>query len=297
MTSKQAHSSAKICRKRGAYLCMALLLAAALTPGLQPSAAAWAGEPGASPWAEGIHSRARLLAGGRQGGVLLAGVEIEMDKGWKTYWRTPGDSGLPPFFDWEGSANLQTAEVLWPAPRRFTDASGTFAGYKTKVVFPVRVRPARTGAPVDLKLNLQYAVCADICVPAEANLALSLAASNASGARAIAAYLDRVPARLAKPDGVSPAVKTVTADLADPKPHLIVEAVYPGGTAGADLLVEGPQGVYVPPAKKLDAGQGGGIRYRVDLGGPKDLADLKGHELIFTVLSDTGQSETAWRVP
>jgi DsbC/DsbD-like thiol-disulfide interchange protein len=118
------------------------LLAAALA--LVPAAAA----ADASPWAAGLRARARLLAGGEGDGARLAAVEIAPDRGFKTYWRHPGESGLPPAFDWSGSTNLRAIEVLWPAPHRFEDAGGVSYGYDGGVVLPLRVRASGRGPPV-----------------------------------------------------------------------------------------------------------------------------------------------------
>src|SRR5690349_18182355 len=68
--------------------------------------------------AQGFHSSARLISGGRQDAALLAGIEITLDPGFKTYWRNPGDSGLPPRFDWSGSENVADVEIRYPAPYR-----------------------------------------------------------------------------------------------------------------------------------------------------------------------------------
>src|SRR6187397_1512976 len=68
----------------------------------------------ASPWSDDIRSSIRLVAGGTQGGALRAGIEIKLQPGWKTYWRYPGDSGVPPSFSFAGSENLASAEVLFP---------------------------------------------------------------------------------------------------------------------------------------------------------------------------------------
>ena len=90
-----------------------------------------------SDWVVGHASRARLLAGNG-----IAGVELQMPEGWKTYWRSPGDAGgTPPTFDWSKSDNLASANVLYPAPKRFTDRAGDTVGYKGTVVFPVEVTP------------------------------------------------------------------------------------------------------------------------------------------------------------
>src|SRR6202795_3444545 len=70
----------------------------------------------ASPWQRDAHSAVRLLAGSRSGTVLLGGVAIQLQPGWHTYWRTPGDSGVPPHFDFSKSDNIEAVTVLWPGP-------------------------------------------------------------------------------------------------------------------------------------------------------------------------------------
>ena len=93
----------------------------------------------------------RLIAGSAKPGAktLRAGVELKLEPGWHTYWRYPGDSGLPPRFDFSGSQNLAAAKVLYPAPHLYTDETGNTLGYKDHVIFPVRVTPKQPGQPVD----------------------------------------------------------------------------------------------------------------------------------------------------
>lgn len=102
--------------------------------------------------------------GAGQQGYLL-GIALELDPGWKTYWRTPGDSGVAPEFDWSGSANLRHAEIFWPLPDYNDELSGVSIGYKDKVIFPVQIIPEDGVRPIALALVLDYAVCADICIP------------------------------------------------------------------------------------------------------------------------------------
>ena len=78
----------------------------------------------ASPWQRDGHSAVRLLAGSRSGAVLLGGIAFQLQPGWKTYWRTPGDSGVPPRFDFSKSDNIEAVTVLWPAPTKFDDGAG-----------------------------------------------------------------------------------------------------------------------------------------------------------------------------
>jgi len=75
----------------------------------------------ASPWQRDGHSAVRLLAGSRSGAVLLGGIAFQLQPGWKTYWRSPGDSGVPPRFDFSKSENIEAVTVLWPAPVKFDD--------------------------------------------------------------------------------------------------------------------------------------------------------------------------------
>ena len=114
----------------------------------------------ASPWQRDAHSAVRLLAGSRSGTVLLGGVAIQLQPGWKTYWRTPGDSGVPPRFDFSKSDNVEAVTVLWPAPKKFDDgAGGTALGYKQQVVLPLRIVAKNADKPVTLRASVSYAVC------------------------------------------------------------------------------------------------------------------------------------------
>ncbi len=133
-----------------------------------------------SPWSNDIRSGVRLIAGANGKGdvALRAGIEIKMQPGWKTYWRYPGDSGVPPRFDFSGSENLKDAKVLFPAPHLFTDETGHSLGYKNSVIFPVVIAPQQPGKPVRLRMKIDYAVCEKLCVPAEGSAELTLGSAN-----------------------------------------------------------------------------------------------------------------------
>ena len=139
----------------------------------------------ASPWSNDSRSSVRLLAGANANGdtPLHAGIEMKLLSGWHTYWRYPGDSGVPPRFDFAGSGNLKSAKVLYPAPVLHSDEAGQTIGYEGSVVFPIEVTPKEPGKPVALKLKIDYAVCEKLCVPAEGSASLELApgASTPSG--------------------------------------------------------------------------------------------------------------------
>ena len=120
-------------------------------------------------WAPGAKHEARLIAAGGD----LAGFEIRLAPGAITYWRDPGDSGLPPTFDFAGSDNVEAVEPLFPAPKRIKEADGGQAfGYDGGVIFPLRVHPRDAAKPVTLALHADFAVCEKVCLPAKARLDL-----------------------------------------------------------------------------------------------------------------------------
>jgi len=249
-------------------------------------------------WVKALHAEARMVVADKRRlagkNVLMAGIHVRLDPGWKTYWRSPGDAGLPPSFDWTGSANLKSARVLWPAPQRFVDPFGSSIGYHDEVVFPVMVEAADAGRPVSLSVKFDYAVCKDICVPAHATLGLKLAARGQDRSphdRLVARYLKKVPVNTA-PGAKGPSVAAVKIKLAQPKPQIMVDAVFPGGTKDADLFIEGPEFFHLPLPVKVAEDAGNRIRYRVDLTKGDDPKDLKGKTLTFTLISASGHSET-----
>src|SRR3981189_2365808 len=117
---------------RAALCCAATLLASSL--------AIDARAQDASTWQRDGHSAVRLLAGSRSGAVLFGGHALQLEPGWKTHWRTPGDSGLPPRFDFSKSENIEAVTVLWPAPTKFDDGAGGHSlGYKNQDVLTLRI--------------------------------------------------------------------------------------------------------------------------------------------------------------
>jgi DsbC/DsbD-like thiol-disulfide interchange protein len=159
------------------------------------------GPASASPWAVGLGARMRLLRGAPLSGTdgVASGIEIALDPGFKTYWRMPGDVGVPPVFDWSGSDNLASIAPDWPAPRRFDEAGVSVIGYGGgNVVLPLRIAAADAGKPVKLALTLSYAACKSICVPEKANAALVLTQDGPEGlyASLIEAASREVPQRM-----------------------------------------------------------------------------------------------------
>src|SRR3974390_505863 len=113
----------------------------------------------ASPGQKAAHSAVRLLAGSRSGPVLLGGIAVQLEPHWKTYWRTSGDSGVPPRFDFSKSDNVEAVAGLWLAPTKFDEGAGGISlGYQNQVVLPLRIVPKNPDKPVTLRAEIGYAV-------------------------------------------------------------------------------------------------------------------------------------------
>jgi DsbC/DsbD-like thiol-disulfide interchange protein len=224
----------------------------------------------------------------------MAGVEFVLGDGWKTYWRMPGESGVPAEFDWSGSLNVAAVAVAWPAPRRMHDAAGEGVGYKDHVVFPLTVKLDWPGRPARLDLKLFYAVCKDICVPASAELSLDLSPAQPDRADVdlIRRYQDLVPAEDADGRGILAAAPRIIAG----KPFLVV-TVASGLAAGgqADIFVEGSDTAYFrQPRAGSESGAGRDFLLPVD--GIADAAALSGLVLRITWVAGNKSLSRALKV-
>ena len=116
-------------------------------------------------------------------GTRVAAIEIRLAPGWHTYWRVPGEAGIPPHFDWTGSRNLSGISYEWPRPKVFaTEGMQTF-GYEQRLVLPVRLKPTDPDAPMTLSLDASIGVCSDICMAAEAQTGLTLTPDSPEAGR------------------------------------------------------------------------------------------------------------------
>ena len=252
-----------------------------------------------SPWIVEHASRVRITAGGlaRAGDTarIYAGLEIELDDGWKTYWRNPGSSGVPPRIELGGSENLAKAELLFPAPARFKDRDGDTIGYKKAVVLPVALTPADPSKPIVLKVAAEFGICREVCIPVQPNLTLLVPADAASagpGSRLTEA-VGRVPTPNASDPG-APRLKRLTARLSGEKPQLVIDAVFPGEADRGDVFLEAPDGIWIPMPQPANGAEDSARRFIVDLTDGADLVDLKGRTIRMTLVGTAGQSETSF---
>ncbi len=188
-----------------------------------------------------------------QGTETLSGaVELRLESGWKTYWRSPGEVGLPPSFNWDGSSNLKDAKHLWPAPKRFRAFGIENFGYEDRVAFPVQFTLDKPGQPVRLALSLDLLVCSDICVPETLELSRTLPVGGVfdpAAARALSDALASVPA-----DVEPPSVDAVTAYVDPDMTELIVEITSSRAFGTVDIFPELGEGtIFGRPDIRLGA--------------------------------------------
>ena len=164
---------------------------------------------------------------------------VKLGLGWKTYWRNPGESGTAPRFNWENSLNLAAAKIHWPAPRRFEACGYDGFGYHNQVVIPILLTPIIKHQPITARLNLKYMICAKICIPMHARLALKLIEPGPEGMTAplVLQYLELVPKKVNSSELRITSV-TVSGDVGAQILHVRGRSEYP--FRAPDLMVEGP---------------------------------------------------------
>lgn len=196
-----------------------------------------------SNWEDGQGGAVRLISeGAPDDGTYRAGLEFSLEPGWHTYWRAPGEAGIPPQIDLSASKNLASANVLYPVPERFNDGYSTSAVYHEEVVLPIEVRPQDAGKPVQVEMQLFFGVCREICVPRDATLSLTLAPQDAED-RTSRKLVERDLARVPLVTAVETSGINLTASP-DGKALDIIANVGIPLPEPLDLFVEGPEGSY-----------------------------------------------------
>lgn len=237
-------------------------------------------------------AKVRLLASGlsdtNSAPVFRGGIEIVLTPGWKTYWRYPGDAGIPPRFDWSGSQNVAEVEVLYPAPKRITDGSGqTSIGYEERVVFPLRIRAADASKPVVLNLKLDFATCEKLCIPADASLSLTVKATDAAEP-ALADAEKRIPQKQNPSTPLPLAIHSASLergkDPAGKDSRIVVKAL--ARTVGKiELFAEGPDEEWTFALPELIQNEAGHLTFAIPLEGSRLGKAEVPHKLRLTLVA------------
>jgi DsbC/DsbD-like thiol-disulfide interchange protein len=273
-----------------AFACNLALLAATGGAAAAADASAWDGGPRAAM---------RLIAGARPSvatGVLRAGIEIKLGPGWKTYWRYPGDSGVPPRFRFDRSDNVARTDVLFPAPHGFTDEGGRTIGYKDDVILPVHVVPRDPAKPVVLRLDLDYAICEKLCIPID-DAKAELALPGDGGAEAVLTASEaRVPKVVGLGDGGALSIRSIHREDGSPHPRIVVDVAAPAAV-DLELFAEGPTPEWSLPIPAPVPGAPPGLqRFAFELDGLPPGASARGASLRLTAVTADAAIEVTTRL-
>ena len=214
------------------------------------------------------------------GSKILAGLQFELDKGWKTYWRNPGSSGLPPQIHFLGSQNVAETILSLPVPKWY--AEDRSIGYKDAVTFPISVTPANRNLPVFLKVTGVVGVCGEICVPVQFELGLEQridGGNDINAARALFGIEKKIPSN------PHANLNVQSSGWMAKTRKLQIEATVPEDASSLELFVEGPSSWYLSRAKLVEHGSTKAL-FEIDLSDISSTAEVIGTELRYTLIAD-----------
>lgn len=185
-------------------------------------------------------------------GTHMAALHIQLQPGWKTYWRAPGEGGIPPQFDWSGSKNIKSVKFHWPRPKvAFVNGLRTI-GYSDEVIIPVEFSLQSKTRPTSLKGRVDLGVCRDICIPMSVAFAATLPKDRTKPDPLIRAALKKLPLAAAKAG-----VKNVTC-MVEPISdglRVIASLTLPSTGQGEVAIIEAPdQSIWVSEATTKRSG-------------------------------------------
>jgi len=160
-------------------------------------------------WQRKAEVSVRLVSGVEGTGNAVEiplGLDIDLEPGWHTYWRSPGETGLPPQFDWSASlnetGNLESVQILYPTPKRIQEQSLETAGYDADLLLPIIAQVREPGRPLKISASLDILVCNKICVPRRFDLRLDIPSGEAATSPEYA-YIEKWRALIPTGPGVS----------------------------------------------------------------------------------------------
>lgn len=233
-----------------------------------------------SDWFEVDGARVRIATSGlpEKDGVLKGLLDIQLKPGWKTYWRDPGDAGVPPSVDVSKSTNVKSADLDFPVPQRHDDGDFTWAGYNMPVSLPIRFQIVDPTKDAVITADVFLGICEDICVPVQSVFTLDPAADpdNGDDRAAVAAAFDALPGA-ARP-GFEVLQPVIEGDIAT------FEVEMPAGAKAVDLFVGAIEGYAFMTPKTIE--KGGKTFFEVKATRP--ATPPAAGEIHYTLVGDSG---------
>lgn len=232
--------------------------------------------------------QADLLPGWQMpNGNHMAGLRLRLAPDWKTYWRSPGEAGIPPLFNWSGSVNVKSVRVHWPSPVVFHTNGMQTIGYHERVVLPLEVVPLDASKPVTLRAGVDLGVCNEICMPAAVQLSAVLDAGAPDAS--IKAALQARPV-----GGKAAGLRAISCEVSPIDDGLRLTAVLELPQRGAETVVFETADARVWVSEAESARVGGRLTASADLvasSGEPFALDRSG--VVVTVLGAGGSVEIA----
>ncbi|MDX0675014.1 hypothetical protein GOL39_03315 [Sinorhizobium medicae] len=222
--------------KMAQRIATASLLLAFFLPGRSYGAASeWVASPGGD---------FRIVASQpKPDGFIPAILEVRLKPGWKTYWRDPGASGIPPQMTLDPAGRVSLQSIRFPAPKTFGEGPGRYVGYDAPVAFPLTLKRTGNGGNVTIRASVFLGICEDICIPVQGDVTLTLKSGEfdnpLDGAR-----IEKAVAAL--PERPSGEFRITNADFDAAAGMIRLKFVLPpdADAASADLFLAGPEGVF-----------------------------------------------------
>lgn len=226
--------------------------------------------------------KARLVASlDPADGAVKAVVEVALEPGWKTYWREPGGSGIPPVFDFSRSVHFVAGEARFPVPDYLVAGGIRFPGYRGNVRFVIDGKATRLDPAGEIRLDLLIGICEEVCIPASASMSLPFDKLMGNDA-ATELLMAEAAAKLPGPANDSMHVTDVSRGDGD---SLRVSAQLPGDDGNAALFVQGPGGWYVSPADLISR-KGRKAVFGFPAKPPKSASPVERPRFHFTLVAD-----------
>lgn len=242
---------------------------------------AFAAQAASSDWHHIEGGAIRIITSGAPdaAGKLRGALEIRLKPGWKTYWRDPGASGVPPTLEIMAGTHSASVALDFPAPERFDDGYATWAGYDQPIALALTLAmPVDRPVTTRLETNIFLGVCETICIPVSTTLTLTpgSAGNNPQHASIVEAAFAALP-QAARP-GFSAKLAGKESDA------LLIEAEVPDGTTIVDLFVAGTQTLTLDTPQRTQ--NGSQMLFRVPMIAAQ--TDTNGEELTYTLVTDDG---------
>lgn len=274
---------------------LVVLLRRALPAGIALLMAAVPARAEIGEWTETDTVAIRLVAAHQPDGQVAAAIEIVLEPGWKTYWRTPGEGGLPPVIDFSRSRNLAAASVGFPPPSRYNDGYTITNVYEGRVIVPIMIEPAVAEVPVTIDIAFDLGVCETICIPMHIDASVTLAREDDDPA-ALAIVDEGLAGLPSEPvPGAFEVVSVSRASDADTGAGQFLAEVVVPQAFGTELFVEGAENWY-PIAPQQVARDGNRLTFAFGFETAAD-SDLLGATVRFTLVSEGRAVEQQVELP